>query len=63
LRPRDGEAEAFDLRHHFSLPVSLNVDLLGYELRCVQAGNTEVRSRVEIPLLQYEQKEPVDIHH
>src|SRR6266446_3210226 len=52
----DGEAETFDLRHNFSLPVSLNVDRLVYELRLIQPGNTEARSNVDIPLLHYEQK-------
>jgi murein DD-endopeptidase MepM/ murein hydrolase activator NlpD len=52
----DGEPEMYDFRHYFSLPVSLAVDRLVYELRFIQLGSAEARSQLEIPLLRYEQK-------
>jgi len=52
----DGEPEMYDFRHYFSLPVSLAVDRLVYELRFILPGNAEVRSQLEIPLMRYEQK-------
>jgi murein DD-endopeptidase MepM/ murein hydrolase activator NlpD len=54
--PPDREDEVFDLRHHFSLPISLSADRLVYELVLIQAGGREVRRKLEIPLLRYEQK-------
>ena len=52
----DGEPEIYDFRHNFSLPVNLGVDRLVYELRLKQPGNAKASSRLEIPLLRYEQK-------
>ncbi len=54
-RGADREDEVFDFRHYFSLPVSLNADRLVYEVVLLQAGR-EVRYKLEIPLLRYEQK-------
>ena len=52
----DGEPEMYDFRHNISLPVNLDVDRLVYELRLKQPGNAEARSRLQVPLLRYEQK-------
>jgi hypothetical protein len=54
-RGADSEDEVFDFRHYFSLPISLNADQLVYEVVLLQAGR-EVRYKLEIPLLRYEQK-------
>ena len=54
--PDDKEDEVFDFRHYFSLPISLSADRLVYDLVLIQAGGREVRQKLEIPLLRYEQK-------
>jgi hypothetical protein len=50
----DREEELFDFRHYFSLPVSLDVDRLAYTLTLMPPGGSEMRKRLEIPLLRYE---------
>jgi len=55
-REPDNEQEAFDLRHSFSLPVTLDVDRLVYELVVMGLGSPEMHRRLEIPLSRYEQK-------
>jgi len=52
----DREEEVFDLRHHFSMPVSLNVDRLVYNLTVAGPGASGVEKTLDIPLLRYEQK-------
>jgi len=52
----DREEEVFDLRHYFSMPVSLNVDRLVYNLTIAGAGASRVEKTLDIPLLRYEQK-------
>jgi hypothetical protein len=56
-REPDREDEVFDFRHYFSLPLSLAVDRLDYELLLQRPDKGgETRTRLEIPLLRYEQK-------
>jgi len=55
-REPDKEDELFDFRHYFSLPVSLNANLLVYELVLMHPGGPELHRSLEIPLLRYEQK-------
>jgi murein DD-endopeptidase MepM/ murein hydrolase activator NlpD len=55
-REPDKEDEVFDLRHYFSLPISLSGDRLVYELVLITAGGREVRRKLDIPLLRYQQK-------
>jgi hypothetical protein len=52
----DREDEVFDLRHYFSMPLSLNVDRLVYSLTVAAPGASGVEKTLEIPLLRYEQK-------
>ncbi len=52
----DKEDEAFDLRHYFSVPVSLDVSRLVYRLTLAGPGGPAVERELEIPLLRYEQK-------
>ena len=52
----DREEELFDLRHHFSMPVSLNIDRLMYSLTFAEPGASGVEKTLDIPLLRYEQK-------
>jgi len=52
----DRVEEVFDLRHYFSLPVSLAVDRLEYALTVARPGGSEVKKRLTIPLLRYQQK-------
>ena len=52
----DREDELFDLRHYFSMPVSLNVDRLVYSLTVAGPGASGVEKTLEIPLLRYQQK-------
>ncbi len=54
-RDFDKEEEAFDLRHYFSVPVSLDVSRLVYRLTLAAPGGPAQRE-LEIPLLRYEQK-------
>jgi hypothetical protein len=55
-RDFDKEEEAFDLRHYFSVPMSLDVNRLVYKLTLAGGGRREVERELEIPLLRYEQK-------
>ena len=55
-RDVDKEDELFDLRHYFSMPLSLNVDRLFYKLTVVGPGAFVAEKTLEIPLLRYEQK-------
>jgi hypothetical protein len=52
----DKEDEAFDLRHYFSVPVSLDVSRLVYRLTLARPGAPAAERELEIPLLRYEQK-------
>lgn len=52
----DREEELFDFRHYFSLPVSLDIDRLANTLTLMPPGCSEMRNRLEIPLLRYEPK-------
>src|SRR5712691_145315 len=52
----DREEELFDLRHYFSMPVSLNVDRLVYSLAVAGSGAAGVEKTLDIPILRYEQK-------
>ena len=51
--PRIGVSETFDLRHHFSVPVALNVDRVRYRLTLTRGG-VPVAAVLEIPLERYE---------
>ena len=48
-------SETFDLRHHFSVPVALNVDLVRYRLTLTRGG-VPFAAVLEIPLERYESK-------
>jgi hypothetical protein len=50
------QPEVFDLRHYFSEPVSLEIDLLVYRLRVNTAQGEELERTLEIPLERYEQQ-------
>lgn len=50
------EEEVFDLRHHFSVPVALDVDRLVYRLSLAQPTGAEIRQTLEIPLMRYQQR-------
>jgi hypothetical protein len=52
----DKEEEVFDLRHYFSVPVSLDVSRLVYRLRLAGPGGSALERELDIPLLRYEQK-------
>ena len=52
----DREEEVFDLRHYFSMPVSLNVGRIVYNLTVAGPGASGVEKTLDIPLLRYEQK-------
>jgi hypothetical protein len=53
--PRIALSEAFDLRHHLSVPVSLNVDRVRYRLTLTRGG-AAFAADLEIPLERYESK-------
>jgi hypothetical protein len=53
--PRVALSEAFDLRHHFSVPVALNIDRVRYRLTLTRGGAAFV-ARLEISLERYEPK-------
>ena len=53
--PRFGLSEAFDLRHHFSAPVALNVDRVRYRLTLTRGGDP-LTAELEIPLERFEPK-------
>ena len=53
--PRIALSEAFDLRHHWSVPVALNVDRVRYRLTLTRDG-AALAAGLEIPLERYEQK-------
>jgi murein DD-endopeptidase MepM/ murein hydrolase activator NlpD len=53
--PRVALAETFDLRHHFSVPVALNVDSVRYRLTLTRAGRP-VAAVLEVPLERYESR-------
>jgi len=53
--PRVALSEAFDLRHHLSVPVSLNVDRVRYRLTLTRGGAVYAAD-LEIPLERYESK-------
>ncbi len=55
-REFDKEEEAFDLRHYFSVPVSLNVSRLMYRLRLARSDGSVLERELNILLLRYEQK-------
>jgi hypothetical protein len=55
-RDFDKEEEAFDLRHYFSVPVSLDVSRLVYRLTLAGSGGSALERELDIPLLRYEQK-------
>ena len=55
-RDFDKEEEIFDLRHHFSVPVSLDVGRLVYRLTLAGPGRPALERELDIPLLRYEQK-------
>jgi hypothetical protein len=48
-------SETFDLRHHFSVPVALNVDLVRYRLTLTRGG-VPFAAVLEIPLERYDSK-------
>ncbi len=50
------EEETFDLRHHFSMPVDLNVDRLVYRLTLARPGVGETQHTLEIPVMRYHQR-------
>ena len=52
---RFGLSEAFDLRHHFSAPVALNVDRVRYRLTLTRGG-APLTAELEIPLERFEPK-------
>jgi len=54
-REPDKEDEVFDFRHYFSLPVNLNAERLVYELVLMQPGSRKLQTKLEIPLLRYQQ--------
>jgi Peptidase family M23 len=54
-RVPDKEDEVFDFRHYFSLPANLNAERLVYELILFQPDSRELHTRLEIPLLRYQQ--------
>jgi murein DD-endopeptidase MepM/ murein hydrolase activator NlpD len=51
-----GQDEVFDLRHYFSVPVTLHVDKLVYSLELTTRGGVPVRKQLEIPVTNYELK-------
>ena len=53
--PRVALPEAFDLRHHLSVPVSLSVDRVRYRLTLTRGGAVSA-AHLEIPLERYESK-------
>jgi hypothetical protein len=55
-RDFDKEEEAFDLRHYFSVPVSLDVSRLVYRLTLAVPGGSVLERELDIPLFRYEQK-------
>jgi len=56
-REPDKEDEVFDFRHYFSVPLSLAIDRLDYELLLRRPENGgKIYRRLDIPLLRYEQR-------
>ncbi len=53
--PRIALSETFDLRHHFSVPVALNVDRVRYRLTLTRGG-VHSAAVLEIPLERHEPK-------
>jgi hypothetical protein len=51
--PRVALAEAFDLRHHFSVPVALKVDRVRYRLTLTRDGRP-VEAQLDVPLERYQ---------
>ncbi len=51
-----GQEEIFDLRHHLSEPVGLEIDRLVYQIRLVTPAGEELEQTLEIPLSRYQQR-------